>query len=390
MKILFCNFEYPPLGGGGGVVNASLAQELAKRHDVTVLTSRGPNMPLERIDSGVKVLRVPVFFRNDQAAASFLSMLAYLPAGIRTGRKLIRAERFDVVNTHFVLPTGPVGDALARFGTIPNVLSLHGGDLYDPSKRMSPHRHPLLRVWIRRLLRRADRVVGQSLNTLENMRRYYTPELRGIRIPLGIPRPKLEAASRNEYGFNKEEVLLATVGRLVRRKAVDQLITMMGALRDVPIRLLIIGTGPLEAQLKDQASQEHLGDKAVFLGQLEEEEKFRVLQMCDLYVSATQHEGFGLVFLEAMASGLPIVCYDHGGQTDFLRDGANGFLVPLNDREWFLDRCRSLIRNPALRESIAGWNRKAVEDYYIDRCAQRYEDVFQKAIVNLKRKRSYA
>jgi glycosyltransferase involved in cell wall biosynthesis len=376
MKILFCNFEYPPLGGGGGVVNASLAQELAKRHEVTVLTSRGPNLPSEKVENGVRVVRVPVFFRNEQTAASFLSMLAYLPSGWRIGKELIRADRFDVVNTHFVLPTGPVGDALARFGKIPNVLSLHGGDLYDPSKRMSPHRHPLLRVWIRRLLRRADRVVGQSWNTLENMRRFYTPGLQGIRIPLGIPRPKMDAASRNEYGFRKEDLLLVTVGRLVGRKAVDQLISMMEALRNEPVRLLIVGTGPLEAKVKEQSSEKRLDEKVIFLGQLEEKEKFRVLQMCDLYVSTSQHEGFGLVFLEAMTSGLPIVCYDHGGQTDFLKNEVNGFLVPLNDRERFLDRCRLLARNPGLRGSMARTNREAVEEYFIDRCAARYEQVF--------------
>lgn len=368
------------------MVNASLAQELAKRHEVTVLTSRSPNLPSERIENGVKVVRVPVFFRNEQTAASFLSMLTYLPAGFRIGKNLVRAERFDVVNTHFVLPTGPVGNALARFGKIPNVLSVHGGDLYDPSKRMSPHRHPFLRVWIRRLLRRADRVVGQSFNTLENMRRFYTPELQGIRIPLGITRPKIDAASRNEYGFKKEEVLLATIGRLVGRKAVDQLISFMEVLRNEPVRLLIIGTGPLEAQLKDQASQKRLSEKVVFLGQLEELEKFRVLQMCDLYVSTSQHEGFGLVFLEAMACGLPIICYNHGGQTDFLKDQITGYLVPLNDLGVFEDRCRSLIRDRDLRRKFGQENLRQVEEFFIDRCAERYEGVFQEAVACYRKK----
>jgi glycosyltransferase involved in cell wall biosynthesis len=376
MKILFCNFEYPPLGGGGGVVNASLAQELAKRHEVSVLTSQAPGLPSERIEEGVRVVRVPVFFRNEQTVASYLSMLTYLPVGFRVGKKLLMNERFDVINTHFVLPTGPVGDALTRFAKIPNVLSVHGGDLYDPSKFASPHRHALLRIWIRRLLRRADRVVGQSWNTLENMRRYYTPELEGTRIPLGIPRPKMEAASRGEYGFGNDEALLVTVGRLVGRKAVDQLISMMETMRNEPVRLLIIGTGPLEAQLKDQASEKRLGEKVIFMGQVDEHEKFRILQMCDLYVSTSQHEGFGLVFLEAMASGLPIVCYDHGGQTDFLKDGVNGFLIPLNDQDRFLDRCRLLIRDRERRVDMTRTNQKTVEDYYIDRCAVRYEQVF--------------
>jgi len=379
MRVLFCNFEYPPLGGGGGVMNALLAQEMAKRHEVTVLTSQSLRLPAERIENGVKVIRVPVYFRREEAVANLPSMLMFLPMGIKTGRKLVKTQSYDVINTHFVLPTGPVGDALARFAGIPNVLSLHGGDLYDPSKVTSPHRHPLLRAWVRRLLRRADVVVGQSSNTLQNMRRYYTPEIAGTRIPLGIQRPKVEAASRHSYGLRGDDVLLVTVGRLVGRKAIHQLIDTVGGLKEERVRLLIIGTGPEEGNLKEEAAKREVGNRILFLGQVEEAEKFRVLHMCDLYVSTSQHEGFGLVYLEAMACGLPIVCYDHGGQTDFLHDGKTGYLVPLNDRVRFLDRCAILVRERDVRNEMARYNRNHVEEFYIENCALKYERIFEDA-----------
>src|SRR5438132_747536 len=156
MRILFCNYEYPPLGGGGGVINARLAEALAQRHEVTVLTSRAFGFPLDVVEHGVRVVRVPVLARRRMATANIPSMFAYLVMGILRGRRMVAVDRYDLINTHFVLPTGPVGDALARHAGIPNVLSLHGGDLYDPAKRTSPHRHPLLRAWIRQLLRRAD------------------------------------------------------------------------------------------------------------------------------------------------------------------------------------------------------------------------------------------
>ncbi|MCA9912978.1 MAG: glycosyltransferase, partial [Anaerolineae bacterium] len=177
MRILFTNYEYPPLGGGGGVVNAWLAEELAKKHDVTVLTSQAPDIPFERIEKGVRVLRVPVLGRDQKAVASMTSMASYIPNGIREGRKLLRREKFDIINTHFVVPTGPVGDALSHFAHIPNVLSLHGGDVYDPSKFTSPHRHMPLRMSVRWLLNRADVVVGQSKNTINNMRVFYTHQV---------------------------------------------------------------------------------------------------------------------------------------------------------------------------------------------------------------------
>jgi len=380
MRILFCNFEYPPLGGGGGVITALLAQELAKYHEVTVLTSGGLSLPPESIENGVKVVRVPVFFRKQEAVADLLSMLAFIPMGIKAGKKLLKTNQYDIINTHFVLPTGPVGDVLARFGRIPNILTLHGGDLYEPSKFTSPHRHLLLRVWIRRLLRRADVVIGQSSNTLGNMHHFYTPEIEGVRIPLAIQRPNVDAASRRRYGFEENEILLVTVGRLVARKAIDQLISMMEDLRKEKIHLLIIGTGPQERILKDMCAKKKLESRVIFMGKVEESEKFQILKMCDLYVSTSQHEGFGIVFLEAMASGLPVVCYDHGGQTDFLQDQETGYLVPLNNIDLFKNRCLLLIREPELRKTIGENNKHRVEEFYIDRCASKYESVFSKVL----------
>ena len=376
MRILLCNFEYPPLGGGGGVISALLAQEMAKRHEVTVLTSQGLGLPRESIENGLRIVRVPVFFRRQEAVANLLSMLAFIPMGIRVGRNLLKANKYDVINTHFVLPSGPVGDALSRFAGIPNVLTLHGGDLYEPSKLWSPHRHPLLRLWIRQLLERADLVVGDSGNNLDNMRRFYTAEVDGIRIPLGIQRAHVRAASRRQYGFREDEVLLVSVGRLVRRKAIDQLISMMESLGNGQVRLLIVGTGPEESLLKMKSRKRQLENRVHFMGHVEEGEKFKILQMCNLYVSTSQHEGFGLVFLEAMASGLPIVCYDYGGQTDFLRDCETGYLVSLNDVELFKERCELLIGNPELRNKIGKDNKLRIEDFYIDRCASRYENAF--------------
>jgi glycosyltransferase involved in cell wall biosynthesis len=385
LRILFCNFEYPPLGGGGGVINALLAAELAKRHEVTVLTSRGLGTPAESSENGVRVVRVPVFFRTQPATANIPSMLAYLPMGVRRGKELLRTTRYDIINTHFVLPSGPVGDALARYGHIPNVLSVHGGDVYDPSKWTSPHRHILLRAWIRRLLRGAECVVGQSRNTLENMRKYYAPEIEGIRIPLGIRRPHIEPGARPQYGFSERDVLLVTVGRLVTRKAVDQLIRMMARIESSNIYLLVLGTGPLMPALKEQARRLNVDKRIRFLGYVDEPEKFRILQLSDIFVSTSQHEGFGLVFLEAMASGLPVVCYDHGGQTDFLQDGKTGYVLPLNDELALLERCRQLARATDTRKEMGKANLGRVEEYFIDRCATRYEDVFQDLIAQSQR-----
>ncbi len=384
MRILFCNYEYPPLGGGGGVVNASLAEELAGRHDVTVLTSQAMGLPEVEDVRGVRIIRVPVFFRRDYAAANFPSMLAYLPMGMSRGRKLLAKERFDVINTHFVLPTGPVGERLARVGNTPNVVSVHGGDLFDPSKRMSPHRHWLLRLWIRGLLRRADCIIGQSKNTLKNMQTYYTPELEGIRIPLGIARPAMPAAGRAEFGFTDADKIMVTVGRLVSRKAVAQLIDVLRKLDDAHTHLVIIGSGPEERALRNHSREAGLDARVHFMGQVDEEKKYGLLKIADVFVSTSQHEGFGLVFLEAMAMGTPVICYDHGGQTDFLEDGRTGGVIPLNDINGFADSVHRIISDASVIQSMGKEIIRRMDEYFIDSCALRYEQVFEEVIRNYR------
>ncbi len=180
---------------------AALARELARRHAVTVLTSRAGDLPPESLERGVRVLRVPVLFRRHLSVANFPSMLAYLPSAAWRAFRLRRSTSVcDVVNTHFVVPTGPAGQWIAdRYG-VPNVLSVHGGDLYDPSKQLSPHRHAWLRGPIRRLLQRADAVVAQSKNTVGNVSEIYGVQRPIDLIPLGIERPPAGVvASRGSF-----------------------------------------------------------------------------------------------------------------------------------------------------------------------------------------------
>ncbi|MDY6947613.1 MAG: glycosyltransferase family 4 protein [Pseudomonadota bacterium] len=380
MRILFCNYEYPPLGGGGGVVMAALARHLARRHEVTVLTSRAGDLHADERDGGVRVLRVPVFFRRELAVANFPSMAAYLPTGFLRGLRFGRNE-FDVINTHFVVPTGPLGHALARWQGIPNVLSVHGGDLFDPSKGSSPHLHAPLRASVRWMLRAADDVVGQSRDTVRHV-----SDLYGVRrpvelIPLGIDRPPpVTAASRQDLGLPEDAFVMVTIGRMVARKATTQLIDMFAASKIPNAHLVIVGDGPDAPAVDRRATELGVRNRVHMLGQVSEAEKYAALCVADAFVTASQHEGFGLVFLEAMAFGLPVLCYDRGGQTDFLVTGETGHVVKLNDQAAFVVALRELHRDRDARERYGQHNRQLVENYFIDTCAARYEQIFAAAI----------
>jgi glycosyltransferase involved in cell wall biosynthesis len=381
LRILFCNYEYPPLGGGGGVVMASLARELARRHEVTVLTSRAQGLAGVESDHGVRVIRVPVFFRNQLAVANFPSMLAYLPMAAVRGMRFGRQAPFDIVNTHFAVPTGPVGQALARFYRVPNVLSIHGGDLYDPSKKLSPHRHGWLRFAVRRMLLAADAVVGQSRNTVGHVEEIYGVTRAVGLIPLGIERPPpVAAATREEFGLPRDAFVLVTVGRLVARKNIVQLVKVLAASNCAAAHLLIVGDGPDAPEIRRAAAELGVGERVHLLGQVSDERKYRALAMADVFASTSQHEGFGLVFLEAMAYGLPVLCYDHGGQTDFLVTGKTGHVLRLNDFDAFTRAVTDMYHNSQLRLEMGRYNRAAVEEFFIERCGERYEALFRETL----------
>ncbi len=385
MRILFCNYEYPPLGGGGGVVMQWLAEQLAKRrHEVTVLTSQAFDLATESVENNVNVIRTPVFFRRRKQVANLPSMAAYLPMGIYRGLRLGSTQRFDVINTHFVVPSGPVGHALSRFLGAPNVLTAHGGDLFDPSKGSSPHRHAWLRTPIHWLLSSADTVVGQSRDTVEHIEDIYDVHRPIDLVPLGIKRPPRRiSASRAMFGLPEDAFVIVTVGRMVPRKSTPDLVRVLKTCnkqaRSLDIHLAIVGDGPQLQDVQQTAMEMGVADKVHCLGELSEAQKFAVLGVADVFASASQHEGFGLVFLEAMAAGLPVVCYDRGGQTDFLDDGATGHVVPLNDRDRMVRAILDL-RHDKLRNRIGRNNQELVESYYIDRCAERYEEIFASAM----------
>jgi glycosyltransferase involved in cell wall biosynthesis len=141
----------------------------------------------------------------------------------------------------------------------------------------------------------------------------------------------------------------------------------------------LLGDGPESAAVRSAAQAAGVGDRVHLLGFVTEQQKSNALGAADIFVSSSQHEGFGLVFLEAMAFGLPVVCYDRGGQTDFLKSPTTGYVVKLNDLDAFTRAIVDLHDREALRLQIGAHNLREVEEFFINRCAERYEAVFEAA-----------
>ena len=337
-NILMINYEYPPLGGGGGVFNKHLAEALAQRYSVTVITSRFGQQPTFEIVNGVELQRVPVALRSDPNAAGLVSMLSFFPSSLLAGIKLLSRRRYDVVHSLFAIPSAPSALLLAKLYGKPHLLSILGGDIYDPSKKLSPHRTPLLGHTVATVMRASHAVVSLSSDIRQRAYRHY----RGVKdidvIYLGIPEPQYERLRRADFGYHNGDILLVTVGRLVSRKAVHELIEVVRDLNNPRVKLLVIGDGPQGRQLKQTAAALNIHRQVRFLGNVDDNTKFGVMALSDIFVSASRHEGFGLVFLEAMAVGLPVVSYDNGGQEDFIRNGVSGAMAPNGDKALLLEK----------------------------------------------------
>jgi glycosyltransferase involved in cell wall biosynthesis len=199
-------------------------------------------------------------------------------------------------------------------------------------------------------------------------------------IHYGLTSPEFQPTSRNELGLPEDEVILISVGRLIKRKAIGDVLLALSRLEGVPLRLLIIGDGPEEGPLRDLASTLGLASQVDFLGAVWGENKFQYLAASDMLVLPSVHEGFGLVFLEAMHCGLPVIASDSGGQTDFLQDGETGFLVPVGAIEALAHRIQCLANDGRLRKRISEHNAQYVKRFNISAVAERYEALFADVI----------
>lgn len=383
MRILIFNFEYPPLGGGGGVATAQLAHYLSRHHEVHIITSRPSRSLRSRLGENnnspapFKIHRVPVLFRTDIVTASLLSLLAFIPAALWRGYRLTGQYKFDVINAQFVIPSGIPAAIVSFLRSIPFVLSFIGGDVYDPSKGTSPHRFWFLRMLVRLVSRQAQICTAISADTGRRAKLLHGVKNDIIVTHLGIEPSVAPPALRQSFGLPLDAPLFVSIGRLIPRKGFLKLIHLWPQVNHA--NLAIVGDGPQRNELQTDIQLRQLSGRVFLLGHLSENDKLGLLQAADCYVSASLHEGFGLVFLEAMDAGLPIVAFDIGGHTDFLLPDINAILVKGGDLNQLIIALNNLAANLQLRLRLGKNNQAAVKSYYLDHTTAQFAAVLEQA-----------
>ena len=173
------------------------------------------------------------------------------------------------------------------------------------------------------------------------------------------------------------------VGRLRYYKGLDNLIRALPA---IPARLLVVGIGPMEEEWKALAADTGAGDKISWLGEVPDVDLPAFYHLADLFVLPASHpsEAFGLVQVEAMAAGLPVVCTELGTGTSYVnRDGVTGLVVPPADPAALRDAVNRLIADPELRRSMGTAARARASEFDLDGMADKvlalYGDVLRDA-----------
>jgi phosphatidylinositol alpha-1,6-mannosyltransferase len=245
----------------------------------------------------------------------------------------------------------PVAWALkAGSGCARAAVVAHGIDVWEPL--------PLLR---RQALRRMDFVLAPSVDTAEKVvQKQGVLPAKVRQLAWGLD-PEFAAATKNNpaprpRSFPPGRVVLA-VARLVaseRYKGIDELIQALPRLAPaVPdLHLVVVGDGDDRARLEQVAASAGVRDRAVFLGALEREDLIACYRHADVFALPSSGEGFGLVFLEAMAFGKPVIGGAHGGTPDVIEDGVTGFLVRQEDTERSAEVLRRLLTDEALRRRL--------------------------------------
>jgi glycosyltransferase involved in cell wall biosynthesis len=359
VRILMLNYEFPPLGAGGSTSSFNLARNVvALGHDVDVVTMGFRGVPAEEVMDGVRVHRVPSI-RARREVCHTHEMATYVLSGTMKAAALARKHHYDVVNAHFIFPTGPIAYSLKRLRGLPYILTARGSDVPGHNPNRFRFDHQLLGPVWRGLVRDADALVAVSRHLSQRIEEN-APGVSVHTIPNGCSPlgPSDGSEGADAPTTRNGHMRLLTVTRLHEFKGVQY---VLEAARRVPLDLEvdIVGDGPYRSVLEAQAK--HIGKPVRFWGWIDRTgpEMRRLYHNSSVFVFPSEREGSPTVVQEAMSAGLAVVAADSAGTPEVVGDA--GILVSPKDPAGIADALIRLAGDPALMEDLKQRARLRVE-----------------------------
>ncbi len=363
MRILHVYKDYYPVLGGIENHVKLLAESQARADDdVTVLVTGASWRTEVEERNGVTVVK-----------AGRLIETASTPLSARLSWRLF-GQRTDITHLHFPYPPGEVSQwpLLRRRAT---VLTYHS-DVVRQQRMLRYYRPAMLRI-----LNRIDRIIVTSPNYLASSEVLRLVAARCKVIPLGIDQtpfrqvsPEVVSSVQERYG---DGPWVLFVGVLRYYKGLRYLID---AMQQIPARLLIVGQGPEEPRLREQVAELGLQDKVIFAGAVSDAELPAYYRLASVFClpASERSEAFGLVQVEALASGLPIVCTELGTGTSYVnKNDESGLVVAPRDSAGLNTALRRLLQDDALRRRLADGARQRAHLFTAEKMLTEIRTVYE-------------
>lgn len=319
--------------------------------------------------SGIEVF-VPLKFRDGVFSSGILHKMKYLKL-VRHLGKVIHDFQPDVLHAHYASSYGLLG---ALSGFHPYIISVWGSDIY-----FFP-RIPVFGPMIMKFnFRKADEILSTSRAMTAVIGRYTDKEVRVT--PFGVDLDVFRKIPP-EILFSPDDLVIGTIKALEPVYGIEILIRAFQLLKEkipgLKIRLLIVGGGSLEGNLKAMARESGLENEVVFTGKVPHEDTLRYYNSMDIFAALSRSESFGVSILEASACEKPVVVSDAGGLPEVVEDGKTGFIVPSGDAVQAMNALEKLLSDKALRDEMGKNGRIFVEQNFnlpdsIDRVVAIYE-----------------
>ena len=318
---------------------------------------------------------IPVYYPRaltmGNAGEKYIGGMNLALAALPVAKKLHKARPFDIVHAHMLPRDGHAGLIVARKLGVPLALTVHGTDVFGYFK---PGESP----WPRnqRIAREADALMAVSSLLMSRVAPYRDAQSLSRVVPNGVDLSLVPGRTEN----TPRSVI--SVGTLKARKCMDRTLEAFARLADEypDARLTIVGIGEMEAQLKARIAQLGLEARVVMTGGLPHEEVLQLMGKHDLFVLPSWGEGYGIVYIEAMAAGCISVGAVGEGIEDTINDGENGFLVPAGDTDAVERVMREVFANREAYDGLRARGRAAAMLLTWARNAQTVEEIYFEAI----------